>query len=497
MSPSPSLTLADFLLVLPAVTLFVFSLLPLAIKVFINKNTEVQTGTNLAIALLGLFSALALLIIFQGSTFSGVTYLAFAKALVFDRASMVGNLIILILSIFSLPFFTHHPSINKAQFSELIFLYLNSILGMMFLVWSNDLIMTFIGLEMMSLCLYMLVCMNLEQKLSKEAAVKYFVLGSLASGILLYGISLIYGSVIILTDGQVVTHYSDIQEIAAELVTKDRIFLLGYILVLVGFAFKVAVFPFHNWAPDVYQGASTPLTIFMSTAVKAASFAAFLRFVSLDAIAQSNSLLWVVQWVAVLTMLIGNFGALVQSSIKRMLAYSSVAHSGYIFSGVIAACFATQPYNAAIQSVYVYLLAYGLFSIGTFGFLSFLEKKLGEDINFDALKGLFYKSPYAALGLALCFLGLAGIPPTLGFFSKLLLFSTVTTTGLYWLLLWGLINSVIGVYYYLRPIVYMFFYAPEESSTFDFSLVGGIQQKLFFVVSVLSLIGGFFLPALI
>lgn len=486
-----SLRLIDFFFISPLILLFLFSLIPIYLKTFHFKNKEFSLMSSVGISAMGLLASFALLMIFHGNLFQGFTKYAFSKTLIFDSFTYVSMVVIFILSLLSLPFFVNHPSIRQSQFSEYLFLYLSAVLGMLVLVASHDLIMTFIGLEMMSLCLYMMITMNRETHFSKEAAIKYFVLGSLASAILLYGISLIYGSSVILSSGQIITNYSSLSEISGDLISRDRLFLMGYTLILVGFGFKVAMFPFHMWVPDVYQGSSTPLTLFMATAVKAASFLAFTRFIMIEALEQSFILTSILQWLAVLTMFFGNFGALVQSSFKRVLAYSSVAHSGYILVGLLAVAFGEPAFGSQLRAGVIYILAYGLFTVGTFGFLSFLETDEGKDVQVEDIKGLFYSSPGMALGLSICLLGLAGIPPTLGFFSKFLIFSEALSQEFYWLVLWALINSVVGVYYYLRPIVLMFFYKEKTSVCLRYNV---FQKMVFLITALLSLLGSFFLP---
>ncbi len=481
----------DFLLVLPMITLFVFSLVPIAIKVFIRGNEEAKADVNIGVAVFGVFISLVLMILFHGRIFAGGTFFAFSQALVFDSFTFLSSILTYLLAILALPFLLNHPSVRRSQLSEFIFLYLNSLLGMIVMLSSNDLIVTFIGLEMMSLSLYMLITMSREPHHSKEAAVKYFVLGSVASAILLFGISFIYGSAVIVSNGQIITNYSALVEVASELIATDRLFLVGYALVLIGFGFKISMFPFHSWVPDVYQGASTPLTLYMATAVKVASILALTRFLMLDVLGDSFPLSATLQWVAVLTMLVGNMGALAQTSLKRIFAYSSVAHSGYILVSLVALGSEGGPFNENIKALMIYLLGYGLFSVGTFGFLSFLEKSPEDDIQLDSLKGFFHKSPWIALGLSFCLLGLAGIPPTLGFFTKFYIFSSAMNEGLYWLVTWALINSVIGVYYYLKPIALMFFYSSDE----DIYIADNQFQKLIFLgVGFISLLGGIFLP---
>jgi NADH-quinone oxidoreductase subunit N len=482
----------DFLLVLPMLTLFLFSLIPVGVKVFLRGNNESKSDTAVGIAVFGVFVSLVLMILFHGRVFYQGTFYAFSQALVFDKFTFFSTILTFGLSLLSLPFLLNHPSIRKSQISEFVFLYLNSLLGMAILIASNDLIITFIGLELMSLSLYMLVLMSREPHHSKEAAIKYFVLGSVASAILLYGISLIYGSVVLLSNGQIITQYSSLVDVASELISTDRVFIVGYALVIIGFAFKISMFPFHSWLPDVYQGAATPLTLFMATAVKVASVVGLARVLMLGALSDSIPLVATIQWLAVLTMLVGNLGALSQTSMKRIFAYSSIAHSGYILVGLLTVGVDNQFFGVSSQALLLYLLGYGLFSVGTFGFLSFLEKNAEDDIQVESLRGFFYRSPWVALGLAFCLLGLAGIPPTLGFFSKFYVFSSAMGQGFYWLVLWALVNSVIGVFYYLKPIVYMFFYTKEEEVYFA---ENSFQKTIFLSVGFVSLIGGLLLPA--
>lgn len=484
----------DLLLVSPMLMLFFFSLVPISVKTFLRKNQENKVDFAVGTAVIGLSLSLALIIFFHGQVFSQGTFYAFSQALVFDQFTFFSTVLAFGLGLLSLPFLLNHPTIRRSQISEFIFLYLNSLLGMSILIASNDLIITFIGLELMSLSLYMLITMNREPHDSKEAAVKYFVLGSVASAILLFGISLIYGSAVLLSNGQIITQYSSLIEVASELITTDRIFIVGYALVIVGFGFKISMFPLHSWVPDVYHGAATPLTLFMATSVKVASIVALARILMLGVLDDSFPLSATLQWLAILTMLIGNLGALSQTSMKRMLAYSSVAHSGYILVGLVAIANGDSFFGTHSEALLLYLLGYGLFSVGTFGFLTFLEKSESDDIKIDDLRGFFFKSPWIAVSLSFCLLGLAGIPPTLGFFTKFYIFSSAMNEGFYWLVIWALINSVIGVYYYLKPIVYMFFYSKEEDT---YLIEPTFQKSIFLFVSFVSLIGGLVLPAIL
>jgi NADH-quinone oxidoreductase subunit N len=301
----------------------------------------------------------------------------------------------------------------------------------------------------MSLSLYLMIAMSHEQKISKEAAIKYFVLGSLASAIFLYGVSFIYGS-----NGSVST--VDLMQTAQQLIKNHNyLFIFGFAFVVLGFCFKVSIAPFHAWTPDVYQGSPTPLTGFMATVVKTASFAAFLRVLASRGLGSSENLLSLLQWLAVITMTLGNVAALVQNNFKRTLAYSSVAHSGYVLMGVIAVGVSEgSAFGAA--SVVFYLMTYSIMTLGAFAVLSLIEKNENHFVQTEDFAGFAKSNPVLALCLAIFLLSLAGLPPAMGFFGKLYLFSAAVNEGLMWMALWGVINSVLSAYYYLRPIVVMY-----------------------------------------
>ncbi len=434
--------LSDIFLVSPLIALFIFSLIPLTGKVLAG-NKEQNTASTLIIALIGLCVAGGLLVVFGGGDQT-----AFNNQLLFDGLTQWAGLIALLAAAGGLIMMYENPSINERQFSELIFLSMNSILGMLILVSAVNLITLFIGLELMSLSLYLMIAMSNEQKISKEAAIKYFVLGSFASAIFLYGVSFIFGSANTVS-------IVDLMANAATLVKTNKIFLFGISFVTLGFCFKVSIVPFHAWAPDVYQGAPTPVTSFMATAVKTVSFAAFLRVMATQTLNGSQNLFDVLQWLAVITMTVGNVAALVQTNFKRTLAYSSISHSGYILVGLITAGISqNSSYGAA--SVLFYLLTYSVMTMGAFAVLSMIEKSENHFLSNEDFSGFAKNQPLLAFCLTIFLLSLAGIPPLLGFFGKLYLFSAAVNEGLIWLALWGVLNSVISVYYYLRPVVMMY-----------------------------------------
>lgn len=395
-----------------------------------------------------------------------------------------------------------------------------STVGMMFVAGARDLLVIFLGIETLSIALYALAGFARRRLVSNEAALKYFLLGAFASGFLLYGIALIYfatGQTALAQIAQVVGGASG----PVRAGVSPAILYIGIALLLVGFAFKAALVPFHQWTPDVYEGAPTPVTAFMAIGAKAAAFAALLRvfpgaFGALSA--QWYPLLLV---IAALTMTVGNVSAIGQRSLKRMLAYSSIAHAGYLLIGVIAAAMAVShnqadEANAAVAGVIYYLVAYALMNLGAFAVLVHLENSrvtrlvpgeaaqarvlaehgqpvhglpdepiaadaenvapnldagIDSDLRQEDLRGLAWREPATAAAMSIFLLSLAGIPPLVGFFGKLFIFREAVGQGLIGLVLVGVINSVISVYYYLRPMVAM--YGRDETALNETATLGG------------------------
>jgi NADH-quinone oxidoreductase subunit N len=424
------------------IALFLISLIPITVKV-LRGNVEQAPLATLTQGLLGIITAIGLTFIFGGA---GLT--AFSNSLLFDGVSMWMGVIALASAGGALVLMYENPATMGRQFSELTFLTLSSALGMLVLVSAVDLLTVFIGLEMMSLPLYLMIGMSHEDKLSKESAIKYFILGSFASAVFLYGVSFVFG-----TTGT--TNILEFITRAGELIVTSKLYLTGIVLIILGFCFKVSIAPFHAWTPDVYQGAPTPHTAFMATAVKAVSFAAFLRIIATKSLVGSEALLDLLQWLAVITMIVGNTAALLQSNMKRVLAYSSIAHSGYILVGVITAGIADDGSFGA-SSVIFYMLSYAIMTIGAFAVIHMLEKDENSEVTLDSLAGLAKRRPLLSLCLTVFLLSMAGIPPTVGFFGKFYLFNAAIGEGLLWLAIWGMLSSVIGVYYYLRPVVMMY-----------------------------------------
>ena len=321
--------------------------------------------------------------------------------------------------------------------------------GMVLMARSTDLIMLFLGLEVLSVSLYVLAGYLRTSDRSAEGALKYFLLGAFSTGFLLYGIALLYG-----VSGS--TRLADIGNmVAQENLLQQPMLLAGMGLLLTGFGFKIAMVPFHMWAPDVYEGAPSPITAYMSVGVKAAAFAALLRVFSgslagLDA--HWRELLWI---GSVLTMTLGNLSALLQNNIKRMLAYSSIAHAGYILIGVVAGG------EIGTAAVLYYLLVYTLMNIGAFAVVIAIEKKDEQRLDLRDYAGLGAKHPALGVAMAIFMFSLAGIPPLSGFMGKFYIFSAAVKQGYLALTIIGVLNSLVSVYYYLRVTIMMFMKEPE------------------------------------
>ncbi|MCX6030771.1 MAG: NADH-quinone oxidoreductase subunit N [Chloroflexi bacterium] len=321
--------------------------------------------------------------------------------------------------------------------------------GMTAMTTASDFMMIFIALEILSLALYILVGFNRKEMRSGEAALKYFLLGAFASGFFLYGIALIYAA----------TGTTNLNDMTMRLLMMSMslpfapLLPVGVGLLLVGFGFKVALVPFHMWTPDVYQGAPTPVTAFMSVGTKTAAFAALIRvLVSLA----SSDRPWLIALaaLAVLTMTLGNLAALRQTSLKRMLAYSSIAHAGYLLTGLAAGN------QTGAQGALYYLLAYTFMNLGAFAVLLAIQRREENDVAGERMIGLASRQPLLAVLMAVFMFSLAGIPPLAGFFGKLYVFSGAVDAGLAWLAIVGVLNSAIGAYYYLRVTVSMFMTEP-------------------------------------
>ncbi len=359
-------------------------------------------------------------------------------------------------------------------FGEFFIIVQSSVLGMMIMAGAKDLFMIFMGLELMSICFYVLAGLNRKKIQANEASMKYFLLGAFATGFIVYGIALMYGS-----SGTTSLPY--IFENFSSLIS-NVLFVTGLGLFLIGFSFKIAAFPFHMWVPDVYQGSATTITGLMSTGGKTAAFSVLI--IMLSAVFANNAANTFEPYfagISVLSMLFGSIVAIAQDNLKRMLAYSSIAHAGYMVIGLAAGN------QDSVAGIIFYLAAYTFMNLGAFGVLSIIEGKDDTLLDINSYAGLNSKSPILAAFMALFMFALAGIPPMAGFFGKYYVFIAAIKSDLTWLAIIGVLSSVISVYFYLRVVVYMYF----KESTVNFSIEKNNTGLLAVVISgILILVFG-------
>ncbi|MFA6597980.1 MAG: NADH-quinone oxidoreductase subunit N [Ignavibacteriaceae bacterium] len=357
-------------------------------------------------------------------------------------------------------------------YGEFYILMMSAVLGMMFLASAKDLVMVFIGLEQMSVCFYILTGFNRKRSSSNEAALKYFLLGAFASGFVVYGMALIYGSV-----GSLSIPAFSVYLMQGK---PSIVFLVGLLLFVIGFSFKIAAVPFHMWVPDVYQGAPTTVTALMSTGGKAAAFSALI-FVLIPVIGnlEKNIFSTLLSVLAAITMLYGAIVAISQTDLKRMLAYSSIAHAGYMIIGLASAN------QDGVTGIVFYLAAYTFMNLGAFGIISMIEAKDNSHVDLQSYTGLAAKYPMLAALLTIFMFALAGIPPFAGFFGKYFVFVSAIEANLTWLAIIGVISSAISAYFYLRVVVVMYFKstdAPIEVEPSYQALLGIFISALLVIV---------------
>jgi len=453
----------ELMLISPLLLMAFFSILLIVVDALTGKEKYLNYVLSLgAIGIVIIFSAI-LLFFDDIANIEGIKeYPISMNMLFYSKYSYLFDLIFAIAAFLTIQVGRSYIVSNNAEYKEFYSIVLFATVGMMLIAHSNDLLTLFIGIELMSISFYVLAGYFRTKIASIEAGLKYFLLGAFASGFLLYGIAFIYG-----TFGSV--QFDKIAVIISAEQYEIHYLAIGLGLIVIGLSFKIAAFPFHQWAPDVYTGAPTIVTGFMSTAGKAAAVFAFviismkLMQAGTESIVDTKYISRIQMIIAVLaaaTMLIGNITAIAQNNIKRMLAYSSVAHAGYLLMGIVA----NSPDGWA--GVAFYSAVYMLMQIGAFVVVALLEGEDGKYSNFEHYSGLYKKYPVVAAMMALFMFSLAGIPPFAGFFGKYYIFKSAIDAGFTWLAIVAVISSVISVYFYLKLIVYMYF---KEQ--------GGYEQK--------------------
>ncbi|KSV81207.1 NADH-quinone oxidoreductase subunit NuoN [Ensifer adhaerens] len=454
--------LASLQLSIPELILAVGAMALLMIGVFSGEKSA-STVTGLAVALLIIAGLWLVLKTGEGEAYGGA-FLSDPFAKFMKVLALIGSITALVMTVGH----ARSAQIDRFEFPVLLVL---ATLGMLLMISANDLISLYLSLELQSLALYVVAAINRDSIRSTEAGLKYFVLGALSSGMLLYGMSLIYGF----------TGHTGFSQIAAALTAEGRSLglIFGLVFVLAGLAFKISAVPFHMWTPDVYEGAPTPVTAFFAAAPKVAAMAILVRIVinAFEPVVAD----WqqIIVFISIASMLLGAFAAIGQKNIKRLMAYSSIGHMGYALVGLAAGSM------AGVRGVLLYMLIYMVMTLGTFACILAMRRKEGENVeNVDDLAGLSQTNPFMATVLTVLMFSLAGIPPMAGFFGKYFVFMAAIEAQLYALAIIGVLASVVGAYYYLRVIKVMWF----DDAKGEFARTAG-ELRLVFGLSGLFVLG--------
>jgi NADH-quinone oxidoreductase subunit N len=404
--------------------------------------------------------------------------LLFNGSVVIDYLSSFMKIITLLAAFIVLAISKNYLDNFKISKIEYPILILSSVLGMMVMISSNDLIVFYMGLELQSLALYVLATFNRNNLKSSEAGLKYFVLSALSSGLLLYGCSLIYGF----------SGSTNFEIIASQLDSNEYALTFGIVFILVGLAFKISAVPFHMWAPDVYEGSPTTVTLFFTMVPKIAALTVFIRFLYVPFLELIDQWQMILVFLSIASMLFGAIAAIGQKNIKRLIAYSSIGHIGYALAGIASAS------NDGIQSSVIYLTIYIVMNLGLFSCLLMLRRNDNYYESIDDLSGLSKNHPILSFSLLVILFSLAGIPPLAGFFAKFYIFKAVIEQSMYFLAIVGLLSTVIAAFYYLRIIKIIYFdpekekYDQDHSPWLKFSLILSTLLILFYFISPSQLV---------
>jgi NADH-quinone oxidoreductase subunit N len=433
MPPGITLSLSDFYYILPELVLTAGALLVLVADVLLPRGNRMLTWITMGVLAATMISL---------APFTG-TRVEVARGLIaVDEFALFFKVVFLFAAMLTVLMSARYLEVEGASPGEYYFLILCSTLGMMIMAGGIDLITTFIGLETMAVSFYILAGFIKPNQRSNEAAVKYFLLGAFSLGILLYGMSLMYG----------VSGTTNLRAMGSLFAGRegDPLLILAMVLVIAGIGFKIAAVPFHMWAPDVYEGAPTPVTAFLSVGSKAASFAMLLRIFLEGLSPLSADWRFLFEVLAIVTMTIGNLAALTQSNLKRMLAYSSIAHAGYLLMGVVAGT------ERGVSAMLIYMLVYAFMQLGAFAIVVMMRRQdlIGDEVK--DLSGLYLRNPFAAFAMLIFMLSLGGIPPTAGFMGKFWQFGAAIDAGYVNLAVIGVLNSAVSLYYYIRVVVFMY-----------------------------------------
>lgn len=463
--------ISNLIPVLPEIFILTVACSVLVIDLFLKEEQRV---ISYGIAQIGLLLTVGVILLSS----SGETRVVFDGSVIRDTMSDVLKISICLITAGVFLYAKDYLRDRDLFKGEFYVLGLFALLGMMIMVSANSFLIIYLGLELLALSLYAMVAFNRDSVEGSEAAMKYFVLGALASGMLLYGISMIYGAT-----GSI--EFSAVAQGVANPDVNKTVLVFGLVFVVIGLAFKLGAVPFHMWVPDVYHGAPTAVTLFIGSAPKIAAFALAMRML-VDGLGNLHS-----DWqsmlviLAILSMGVGNVFAIAQGNIKRMLAYSTISHVGFILLGILAGT--AKGYTAAM----FYSIVYALMALGAFGIVMLLSRKGFEADKLIDYKGLNERSPWFAGMMLLVMFSMAGVPPTVGFFAKLFVLDAVVSVDMTWLALVGVFFSIIGVFYYLRIVKLMYFDKPVDETP----LTAGLDTQIALSVNGLSMLALGMFPA--
>ncbi|HEV8660929.1 MAG TPA: NADH-quinone oxidoreductase subunit N [Thermoanaerobaculia bacterium] len=428
--------------ILPELILCLGGMLLILVDAFMPRAKGIVAWLGLIILILTMWSETLLV----GGTFFGGTYQIRGITVVFDLTFLLAATLATLFA----HDYLEREGIEGGEFYALL---MWGTVGMMMMAKGLDLLIIILGLEILSICIFVLVGYHRRLPVSNEASLKYFLMGAFATGFILYGTALFYGA----TQS---THIYAMAEFFATADANNPLLAIAFVLLMSGFAFKLALAPFHPWAPDVYQGAPTPVAGWLSVAPKAATLIALIRiFWAMTPMLEHNTWMKMVAALSILSMIVGNVVAIVQRDLKRMLAYSGIAHVGYMMIAMLTVR------DDSVAAVAVYTIVYALMNIGAFGVVSMLAKNQNDPQTLDDIAGLGFRRPFYGLALTICMFSLSGLPPTGGFISKFYIFKTAIESGHLGVALVGIITSIFSVYYYLRVVYYLYMKEPVEGYT--------------------------------
>ena len=457
----------------PEIFLLVATCVVLLVDLFVNDENRLVTYIIAQLSL-----AMTAWMVYSG-TDSSTVITTFNDMFVADPMARVLKISVLLITMAVFAYSRPYLKDRNMFKGELFTLGLFATLGMMVMISAKTMLLVYLGLELLSLSLYAMVAFRRDNGVASEAAMKYFVLGAIASGMLLYGMSIIYG----------LSGSLNLQTIATNLAAQDSIMnniglLLGLSFILVGLGFKLGVVPFHMWIPDVYHGAPTAITMFLGAAPKIAVFAMVLRLLVEALGGMSDGWQQILILLAALSLFVGNVIAIAQTNLKRMLAYSTISHMGFVAMGILAAN------EAGYAASMFYIITYAIISMGGFAVIIFLSSRKSEADELTDLKGLSSRHPWVAFMMLLFLFSMAGVPPTVGFYAKLSVIQAVVGADLVWLAVFAVVMSVIGAFYYLRAIKIMYFDEAETSiapsqASFEFGALLSINGLAVLALGIL------------